>query len=80
MKRELRPSPHALCVMKDRGVEWREVVDTVRLYEVTDSHQGRRRFYRGPLCVVVAEDGTVVTVLLRVQHRWKNEDARKRGK
>lgn len=74
----LVPSRHALAVMAARGVRWGEVVSTVSQVEVTDRHDGRTRYFRGALCVVVADDGTVVTVLLRSQAQWDDCAARAR--
>lgn len=76
----LVPSAHALKVMAARGVMWGEVVSTVSRAEVIDHHDGRSRYFRGALCVVVADaDSTVVTVLLRASHQWTDADARRRG-
>ena len=76
----LTPSTHALEVMERRGVAWGEVVETCEQASIIEPpHEGRRRFHRGALCVVVAEDGTVVTVLLRESRQWTDEDVRRRA-
>jgi hypothetical protein len=75
---ELSPSRHALAHMEARGVTWAEVVETCQRPHVVEPHQGRRRFVRDGLAVVVAEDGTVVTVLLRASAQWTDGDARAR--
>lgn len=77
--RALVPSRHALDVMAARCVSWGEVVVAVRNAEVSDTHEGRTRYYSGDLCIVVAPDGTVVTVLLRAPHRWDDAEMRQRG-
>lgn len=64
--------------MAARGVSWGEVVTAVTHAEVSEPHQGKTRYHRGSLCVVVAPDGTVVTVLLRSTDQWTNDDARRR--
>lgn len=75
----LRPSAHALETMTRRDVSWSEVIEACEHPTIAEPpYQGRRRFHRGTLCVVVAEDGTVVTVLLRGAHQWDDEQARQR--
>lgn len=63
--------------MDARAVTWGEVVSTVTHAEVTDEHEGRKRFFRRDLCVVVAGE-VVVTVLMRSSARWTDRDVRGR--
>lgn len=75
----LKPSAHALEAMERRAVSWSEVVEACEHATIIEPpFEGRRRFHRGALCVVVAEDGTVVTVLLRASHQWTDAEARGR--
>lgn len=74
----LVPSRHALEVMEARGVLWGEVVAAVRCASLTDATGDRKRYFHGDLCVVVAADGTVVTVLWRASHQWTDAQARRR--
>ncbi len=74
---------HARRVMAERDVEPEEIAEALRRPDVSEPHEGRRRFTRGPLSVVVAEsaDGrraVVVTVLLRRRASWSDADARNR--
>ena len=64
--------------MSARGVSWGEVVETVTRAEISEPHDGKTRYHRGALCVVVAPDGTVVTVLLRSLIQWEDCDVRAR--
>lgn len=76
--RPLVPSQHAREAMARRAVSWGEVVSVVSRAEHFDRSGDRTRYFRGSLCVVVASDGTVVTVLLRSQSQWNDSDARHR--
>ena len=76
-------SAHARRVMAAREVEPEDLADALAAPDLTEPHEGRRRFIRGPLAVVVEEsaDGRralVVTVLLRRRSTWTDSDARTR--
>lgn len=75
----LVPSRHAREVMEARGVLWGEVVAAVRCASLTDTTGERTRYFHDDLCVVVASDGTVVTVLWRASHQWTDAQVRRRG-
>lgn len=64
--------------MNARGVTWAQIVEACTRPHVIEPHQGRRRFTRGDLVVVVADDSTVVTVLLREQDTWNDAGFRER--
>lgn len=76
--RGLYPSTHARQKMADRHVTWSEVVEAVERPEITEPHNGNRRYSRAGLCVVVAVNGCVITILLRRTEQWTDEDARTR--
>ena len=76
--RALFPSAHARQKMTDRAVTWAEVVDVVERAELTEPHGGHRRYCRAGLCVVVAENGCVVTILMRRTDPWTDADVRAR--
>ncbi len=78
---EVYPTKHLLEQMENRAVTWGEIIDVVEKPEVTfgPDHLGRKSVQRGNLCVVVARDGAVLTVLLRQGEQWTNDDAKGRG-
>lgn len=80
---------HAREVMQQRCITLPEVVETLRDYEnryQSTKHDGIPRegvfvFQRGRLAVVAADDGplpVVITVLLRADHTWTNEEVVRR--
>jgi hypothetical protein len=86
---DIRLSDHARDVMANRAIEFGEVLEVLRDYENRWSVDhwkgrptpGRAVYQRGKLAVVVNERATawwVVTVLLRENQQWTNEDARSR--
>lgn len=81
MAREIYPTKHLLKNMRDRHVSWAEIVDVVEKPEVISGPdmQGREVYQKGKLSVVVARSGDVITVLLRQEQQWTNEDAQKRN-
>lgn len=81
MAREIYPTKHLLKNMRARHVTWAEIVDTVDNSEVVHGPdiQGRQTYQKGKLSVVVARSGDVITVLLRQEKQWTNEDAQKRN-
>lgn len=60
--------------MRRRGVSPEAVGEAIRCPDVTEPHDGRRRYIKGSLVVVVAEDGAIVTVLLRSGATWDDLD------
>lgn len=80
MARDIYPTPHAIDAMKDRDVQWAEVVEVVNRPEVIygPDPKGRKIYQKGKLGVVVSRQDDVVTVLLRQEGQWDNEDARGR--
>jgi len=86
MTNPIRPfkfSDHARIKMKLRNIDTEEVFDTILAYEKTDREDNKKRYFKGRLCVVVAEGrrfDTVVTVLLNEFDQWTDEDARNRNK
>ena len=81
MAREIYPTKHLVKNMRERHVTWGEIVDIVDHPEVVTSPdmQGRQLYQKGKLSVVVARNGDVITVLLRQEQQWTNEDAKKRN-
>lgn len=76
-------SEHARTKMKLRSITIEEVFDTILAYEKTDREDSKKRYFKGNLCVVVAEGrrrDTVVTVLLNEFEQWTDADARNRKK
>lgn len=75
------PTNHLREAMASRDVTWAEIVEVVQKPEVSfgPDMQGRFVLQKGDLSVVVADrDGAVLTVLLRSETQWSNEDARSR--
>lgn len=82
-QRPFKFSDHARTKMKLRNVDTDEVFDTILAYEKTDRENNLKRYFKGRLCVVVAEGrrfDMVVTVLLNEFNTWTDEDARNRKK
>ena len=81
MAREVYPTKHLLKNMRERHVTWAEVVDIIERPEVVSGPdmQGREVYHKGKLSIVVARNGDVITVLLRQEKQWTNEDAQKRN-
>ncbi len=75
---ELFPSKHAVDAMRRRMVSWAEVLDVVKLPEVTYTSDGDVMFQRGKLSVVIAKNQVVKTVLRREVQQWDDRDARRR--
>ncbi|MFF0790214.1 DUF4258 domain-containing protein [Streptomyces spiralis] len=70
-----RFTKHALAQMAKRDVSPEEVGEAIRRPDGTEPHQGRTRYVKGSLCVVVAADGAIVTVLLRGRATtWDDHD------
>lgn len=82
MAREVYPTKHLLKNMRERHVTWAEIVDIIDHPEVISGPdmQGRSVYQKGKLSVVVARKGDVITVLLRQEQQWTNEDAQKRDR
>lgn len=77
---EYYPTRHAVEQMKARSLSWADVLEIVNEPEVTfgPDSRGRRVLQKGSLAVPVARDGAVITVLLRSQDQWTNEDVMNR--
>ncbi|MGX4690750.1 DUF4258 domain-containing protein [Streptomyces sp. JNUCC 63] len=75
----LRITPHFLDVIARRDISPAEVADCLRRPDIVEPHDGRRRFVRGRIAVVVAADGALVTALLRDRAHWTDADARNRN-
>lgn len=82
MARDIHPTKHALENMKARDVTWAEIVDVVNNPTVVygPDYRGRKNVQKGDLCVVLGEDGGVITVLLATEGNWNNDQARGRKK
>lgn len=81
----IRLTAHAQRVMCERGVSFSEVEKAVSRPQIVEPHEGRRRFIRGDLVVVVADDRRpggsdlfVVTVLWRKLDRWTSDQMKAR--
>lgn len=77
----LRLTNHAREVMKRRNISWDELVEVIERPDIIEPHQGKKRYVKGKLCVVVAPSlhgKVIVTILLRDQNQWSDEDVRKR--
>ncbi|WP_181804615.1 DUF4258 domain-containing protein [Streptomyces shenzhenensis] len=79
----VRVTSRAWDAMKRRDVAPEDLADVLRAPDVAESHNGRTRFVRGPLAVVVAVDPdgapVVVTVLLRSRAQWGDDDTIRRA-
>ncbi len=74
-------SDHARQKMSLRGISKETVFDTILAYEKTDRRDNQKRYFKGRICVVVAEGrrrDTIVTVLLNEFEQWNDAQARKR--
>jgi hypothetical protein len=81
--RPFKISDHARKKMSLRSVTKDEVFDTILAYERTDKKDNVIRYFKGLICVVVAEGrhfDNIVTVLLNEFDVWSDHDARNRHK
>lgn len=82
MNEAIRLTRHAREVMAARGVTFDEIAEVLARPEIVEPHQGKRRFVRDGVVVVVAEghrgEKVVVTVLFRRSEQWTSEDMRRR--
>lgn len=82
MPKPLVITRHAREAMMMRRIDMDAVIVTVARPEVTDTDAERnKRFFRGQICVVVAEqkDRLIVkTVLFRIADKWTDTDVRLR--
>ena len=78
--RDPYPTKHFIEKMNARAVTWAEVVEIVDAPEVVygPDARGHRILQRGDLSVVVASDGAVLTVLLRNEDEWDDDQAKSR--
>ena len=76
------PTRHVVEKINDRSVTWGEILDVIQSPEVTygPDFKGRMTVQKGNLCVVLARDGAVITVLLRSAINWTDEDIQGRNK
>lgn len=76
------PTPHLLKSMKSRDVSWGEILEVLENPEVSfgPDDRGRYTHQRGNLCVVMAGERAVITVLLRQEESWTDTEARSRKK
>lgn len=79
-KPDFHPTPHLVEKLKVRDVTWGSVLECLEHPEVVygPDHRGRSNYQKGDLCVVASREGAVVTVLLRDENQWSDEDARNR--
>lgn len=77
---DIHPTPHLIEKMAARKVTWGDVVDVIESPEVTHgpNSQGRYVHQKGQLAVVVTQQGAVITVLLRQEGQWTDEDMKAR--
>lgn len=82
MAQEVFPTKHALEKMQGRDVTWGEIIDVVNNPEVVygPDFRGAKNYQKGDLCVIVARDGAIVTVLLKSQNEWNDTHAKSRKK
>lgn len=78
--KEHRPTKHALEKMELRNILWGETLDVIEKPTLTygPDHKGRTVMQKDKLSVVVGSDLAVVTVLLRQDGDWTDEDVRQR--
>jgi hypothetical protein len=82
--RNVRFTWHAAEVMADRNVTQAQVADVLMHPEIVEPHRGKRRFIKGELVVVLADDDrrrgfyAIVTVLWRRPEAWTSADMRQR--
>lgn len=76
------PTPHLIERLRKRNITWAEVVDILDKPDVVygPDPQGRRTMQKNDLCVVVSDKGAVITVLLRQDEQWNDEEVRQRIK
>lgn len=81
---ETYPTAHFMWAMEKRGVQWSEVATALRSPHVTEPHQGKWRYVRGSLVVVVADVNgprpALVTCLLRHRQQWNDSDMKTRNR
>lgn len=77
---EYYPTRHVVEKMNARNITWAEILEIVEKPEVTfgPDTRGRKVLQKDDLAVVVGSDNAIVTVLLRDEDQWTDEDARKR--
>ncbi len=77
MAKDIHPTPHLIDSMQARNVTWGEIVEIVNNPEVVygPDPEGRSIMQKGRLSVVVSYDGAVITVLLRQNKKWNNDQA-----
>ena len=75
------PTRHVVEKMNNREITWAEIVDISKNPEVVygPDHRGRRILQKGDLSIVLADNGAVVTALLRSEDKWTDKDAKERG-
>lgn len=86
---ECLPSVHFLEKKESRGIDWADVRDILENPQVVEVHNGKYRYVKDQLAIVVAfpqlhtrirpgqiENPVLVTILLRVQEKWSDEDVR----
>lgn len=82
MNKPLVITRHARNAMMMRRIDMDAVIETLKSPEVTDTDKERnKRFFRGQVCVVVAEQSDrliVKTVLFRIADKWTDQDVRLR--
>lgn len=72
---------HARAAMKNRKVSFDQLVDIIKTPDIIEPHKGNERYVKGDLCVVVARQGSrriVITILLRHQDKWTDDDVANR--
>lgn len=74
------PTRHVVEKMNDRVITWGEILEVIKRPEVVygPDYKGRKVMQKDKISVVVASDGAVVTVLLRSEEQWTDEDAKQR--
>lgn len=78
---KLTLTAHARRAMKERGVSIKDLAEVLTKPEIVEPHQGRRRFVKGELVAVIADDETgpvLITVLWRRPDRWTSKDMSRR--
>jgi arginyl-tRNA synthetase len=76
------PSVHFLAKREARGVDWQTVRLALEKPSVVEQNgDGRARYVRGDIAIVVQGYSTdrpvLITVLLRQQDQWTDEDVRR---
>lgn len=77
---EYYPTDHLREKMTSRNITWAEILEVVERPEVTfgPDDKGRQTHQKGDLCVVVGRNRAVITVLLRQQQTWSDEQVASR--